>query len=641
MIDILPSWTALRVFLFSVWCGLAAGLLEVGARVASAAVVKSGRLYPLSRHFIWAGPLSNLLLFSAIGFLLALLTRLSPRQGGWLSPRLACALLLVPALMATVPDVYPEAWFLLAFGTSVQVVGRLGQFAPTVGRWLWWSFPVMVGTVAVLAGSVFLGDWGKERREQGRPLPSDGLPNVLLIVMDTVRADHLSCYGYERPTTPNLDRLARRGIRFEEVRAAAPWTLPSHASMFTGRVPHELVTAWLTPLEGHFPTLAEYLGSCGYQTAGFVANVAYCSYATGLDRGFTHYEDHVLENLAGLRTAGLVDRAFRTFTQLSAGIKFGPMSQARDAVNRWFVADNRKSAAAVNGSFLEWLSHQPTASARPFFVFLNYLDAHAAYIPPTGATHRFGIAPRTPSEKEVVYHAWPQLDKTNLPPRTVALGRDSYDDCLGYIDDQIGRLLAELKERGVLEQTLVIVTSDHGEAFGEHQLFDHGKSLYRTEIRVPLVIVPPGRAADGGLVVHRTVGLQDLAATITDLIGLSAQSPLSGKSLLPLWRDQHSAAALNAQSVVVSELASPNPINANSKLSPAARGPICSVAEGDFVYIRNEKDGAEELFNIQDDPRELSNRAPNAAFHTTLERFRGYYHESRRPLTTHRRLAAW
>jgi arylsulfatase A-like enzyme len=444
-----------------------------------------------------------------------------------------------------------------------------------------------------------------------------------------VRADHLSCYGYARTTTPNLDRLARRGIRFEEVRAAAPWTLPSHASMFTGRLPHELVTAWLAPLEGDFPTLAEYLGSRGYQTAGFVANVAYCSYATGLDRGFTHYEDYILKNLAGMRTAGLIERTFRAFTQLSAGSELGPIGQARDAINRWFVADDRQSAAAINDRFLEWLSQQPTASGRPFFVFLNYLDAHAPYIPPTGSSHRFGLAARAPGEKEVVYHSWPQLDKTKLPQKMVALGRDSYDDCLGYIDDELGRLFAELERRGALERTLVIVTSDHGEAFGEHELFDHGKSLYRTEIRVPLVIVPPGR--ERGVVIHQTVGLQDLAATITELIGLSAGSPLAGKSLAHLWGEEHKAAALKPDSVVFSELASPNPINANSKLSPAARGPICSVAEGDFVYIRNEKDGTEELFNIRDDPRELSNRTQSAGFQTTLTRLRGYYQRSRGP----------
>ena len=129
-------------------------------------------------------------------------------------------------------------------------------------------------------------------------MPPAGSPNVLLIVLDTVRADHLSLYGYERPTTPFLERLARRGIRFDQARAAAPWTLASHATMFTGRWPHELDVEWPCPLREDVPTLAEHLGSLGYATAGFVGNTLYCSYDGGLDRGFTHYEDYVLDTLS-------------------------------------------------------------------------------------------------------------------------------------------------------------------------------------------------------------------------------------------------------------------------------------------------------------------------------------------------------
>src|SRR5262249_713646 len=154
--------------------------------------------------------------------------------------------------------------------------------------------------------SVFAGDWVKERREARRPRPPADSPNVLLIVMDTVRADHVSLYGYNRPTTPKLDQLAKWGVRFENVRATAPWTLPSHASMFTGRLPHELGVEWKAPLRAKFTTLAEYLGSHGYATAGFAANTLFCSYDTGLDRGFAHYEDYVLGPLDAARTALVV-----------------------------------------------------------------------------------------------------------------------------------------------------------------------------------------------------------------------------------------------------------------------------------------------------------------------------------------------
>ena len=168
---------------------------------------------------------------------------------------------------------------------------------------------------------MFGGDRLKERREARRPLPPADSPNVLLIVLDTVRADHLSLYGYHRATTPMLERLAKRGIRFDEVRATAPWTLPSHASMFTGRWPHELGVEWMTPLRGKFPTLAEYLGSHGYATAGFAANTLFCSYDTGIDRGFTHYEDYELGPLAAVRTALVVDLAFKGGVQTGCELR--------------------------------------------------------------------------------------------------------------------------------------------------------------------------------------------------------------------------------------------------------------------------------------------------------------------------------
>ena len=128
----------------------------------------------------------------------------------------------------------------------------------------------MLGLVFVLAGFVFGEDWLKRTRESGRPLPPDHSPNILFIVLDTVRADRLSLYGYERPTTPNLERLSKRGIRFDNARATAPWTLASHASMFTGHWPHDVGAQWMTPLRGNLPTLAEYVGAHGYATAGFV-----------------------------------------------------------------------------------------------------------------------------------------------------------------------------------------------------------------------------------------------------------------------------------------------------------------------------------------------------------------------------------
>ena len=185
----------------------------------------------------------------------------------------------------------------------------------------------------------------------------------------------------------------------------------------------------------------------------------------------------------------------------------------------------------------------------------------------------------------------------------------------------MGKLFDELARRGALDRTLVIVTSDHGEGLGEHDLFDHGESLYRNEIRVPLLIVPPARDQTQG-VVPDTVSLRDLPATIVDLVGLGAGAPFSGRSLARLWRDPSSKADPVASAVVISELSSPNPFDPNHGRSPAYRGPLISVAEGDFGYIRNLGDGTEELFNERDDPGELANQARVETLQPVLESFR-------------------
>ena len=246
----------------------------------------------------------------------------------------------------------------------------------------------MLGLVFVLAGFVFAGDWLKRLRESSRPLPPDHSPNILFIVLDTVRADRLSLYGYERPTTPNLERLSKRGIRFDNARATAPWTLASHASMFTGHWPHDVGAKWMTPLRGNLPMLAEYIGAHGYATAGFVANLVYCSRDSGLARGFTHYEDYVLERLAPLRTSILVEQLTTTFAQAINFFDVLPLHPLKELVIRWFAMNQRKDAASISRAFLDWQAHRREPD-RPFFAFLNFMDAHQPYKLPEGAPHHF------------------------------------------------------------------------------------------------------------------------------------------------------------------------------------------------------------------------------------------------------------
>jgi arylsulfatase A-like enzyme len=240
---------------------------------------------------------------------------------------------------------------------------------------------------------------------------------------------------------------------------------------------------------------------------------------------------------------------------------------------------------------------------------------------PGGGLYQFGLKPRGAADFIFLMEEWEQADKTALHPKYRELALDCYDDCLAYLDQSLGDLLRELQRRGVLDHTWLIVTADHGEGMGEHQLFDHGESLYRQEIHVPLLIVPPaGRRA--ARVVRETVSLRDLPATILDVIGLADGSPFPGRSLASLWREPDAHRDAAAVGPVLSELPRPNPYDPNQGRSPAKRGPLLSLAEGDFVYIRNRGDGTEELYNEREDPAEARDLSRTGAMRPVQERLR-------------------
>jgi arylsulfatase A-like enzyme len=611
-----------EILALAAWLGLAAGLIEVATRVCCRAINPTDRLHLMSRHFLWVTPLANLTVMMGLGACLAALTRVWPRLGAWLGPRLLLALAILPALLVVNLQIYPEAWMIMALGMACLLAPALARVWQRSSRWLAWTFPGLVLMTMALAASIGIGDWMKKRSEDARAVPPAGSPNVLLIVLDTVRADRLSAYGYHRPTTPHLERLARNGIRFENARATAPWTLASHASFFTGRWPHELGVQWETPLKSTFPTIAEYLGSHGYVTAGIVANTRYCSADTGLDRGFTHYEDYEFTKLAYLRTAAVVERTRKTAHYLLP-LLFrndpGGLHSAKEWIDTWSGYNARRDAASVNRGLLDWLDRRD--QKRPFFAFLNFFDAHAPYRLPAGVAPRFSRRPETPTELSIIYDTWLTIDKTRLPPYYQKLARDSYDNGLAYLDEMLGQLMDDLGRRGLLETTWVVIAGDHGEGLGEHDLYEHGVSLYSTEIRVPLLILPPGTRGPGRTV-DAAVSLRDLPATIVELAGNAADAPFPGRSLAPLWASATPSAGDLAGHDVFAELATGNRGNPNQGRSPVCRGPLVSLAEGDKVYIKNEGDGTEELFDERDDPRELTNLAPRPGMERELARFR-------------------
>ena len=371
-------------------------------------------------------------------------------------------------------------------------------------------------SLAILA---CLGSRTRNARRPPLAAAPSGSPNVLFIVLDTVRAESLSLYGYHRDTSPNLTKLAQRGVRFDRARTAAAWTLPSHASMFTGRWPYELSTRPDRPLDAAFPTLAEFLRDKGYDTAGFVGNTYFCNRWFGLDRGFLHYEDVAVCLVEILRSSDM-GRALIS--------RIAPSIFTRD---RPYAHFNRKDAETINHDVLAWLDGRP--KGQPFFAFLNYYDAHDPYITAADAPRHFGLRPETAQEVAAL-RDWLHADKTKLPNRLLQMAIDGYDDGIAYLDDQLGRLFAALESRGLLENTLIVITSDHGELHGEHNVYGHGSHLYRPAVEVPLLVVGPRRVPHG-TTVAQPVSLRDLPSTVVDLLGFDSASPFPGRSLARCW----------------------------------------------------------------------------------------------------------
>jgi arylsulfatase A-like enzyme len=630
--DSIAAWLGfVRILVLLAWCGLVSGLLEVGALVLRKTTFDPNQLYWMTRHFVWLIPVTNLGFFLAVGLLLGLVILAGRRRGSWLAARLLCALTLLPAALVAFPQVYDWAWMLVTLGIATRLVPILERHCAGFARLVRVSFPVVAGLVAILAASIWGGDRLKEWREASRPSPGPGSPNVLLIVLDTVAADHLGLYGYNRATSPTIDALGQRGIRFASAQATASWTLPSHASIFTGRWPHELSASWYTPLDASYPTLSEFLGSQGYATAGFVGNQWYCGSDSGLARGFTVYRDYVFPNLTAFGTAVLANRSIEWLSLVADFLDEHLRTPALGSYAKYAVLlfkANRIEAAMIDDLFLDWFSShsRPGQPARPFFAFLNFADAHYPYQIPSIGLQRFGSRPRNSYEADLIKNWW-VLDKKRLPPQDLALGRDAYDSLIAHMDEYLGRLFDELARRGTLERTWVILAADHGESFGEHAgVYCHGTSLYQTELHVPLVIIPPAGDGPSHRVVNETVSLRDLAATVVDITGLKAPSPFPGKSLSRFWKDSTDSAPaateLVASDAALAEVVPNDPMDPDPARLLKPRWPLAALTGGDWSYIRREGDVHEELFHVREDAQERNNLADDPASRPVLERMR-------------------
>lgn len=429
------------------------------------------------------------------------------------------------------------------------------------------------------------------------PSPIADSPNVVLVVLDTVRLDSLSVYGNSDAQTPNIERFAKQAAVFDNALAPSSWTLPTHASMFTGKFPHELSADWFSPLDDQYPTLAEVMRDHGYATGGFVANTGYCGRPTGLDRGFIHYDDctrSISEVLCHSRPISLFVNSDLGSSWLGVYDRMG-----------------RKGGKQVTDECLNWLDHQRD---HPFFAFLNYCDAHDPYLPDrlVGKDR-----PLTHREKVLMKNWW-LMDVNEIEEEDIRLARACYDSKVHELDQELGALMDGLADRGLLDNTIFIVTSDHGEQFGEHGLYYHGNSLYRSLVHVPLVVSWPRRILDGRCV-HEPVTLRDLSVTILELTGIDNKEHLGGNSLADLcirdgdWETHGTSQLLST--VNPNHKMDESPLH---RFSPLEKGTIHSLLEDGKYLIRN-GDGEREMYDFVTDVAEELNLAGDAAHQTQLQ----------------------
>jgi len=582
-----------RHVLYALWIGCTAALIEIGIKTFENAAGKR----VLGIQYFWQVPVGYLMLLLLIGAGAALLARQKPLRALRLVVFSGLFMPLLGWIMTTGQGVHVAAAAAFSAGVSAQLAKFAGRHPLVVHTLMRRTLPAFGGVLSVLAGTAFFQpQWAESRAVASLTAPPSPAPNVLLVVLDTVRASSLSLYGYERQTSPNLDRFAKDGVVFSRAFSTSPWTLPSHGSMFTGRMPHELTAEWKTPIDDTHPMLAEALSSSGYLTAGFIANIKYCPAEFGLARGFAHYEDHPRSLVGSLLSTSFGATVSKTISL--------------EQKHRFWL----KSAERLNSDFLRWVDGRP--ADRPFFAFLNYYDAHAPYLSPPEFGRRFSA---TPPRGDI----WTrELDRWNA--EDIREFNTAYDSAIAYLDSELGKLFEGLRQRNVLANTIVIVTADHGEQFGEHGLLEHANSLYLPLLHVPLVVVYPGHVPTGAKI-ETFVSLRDLASTVMTMTGQTASLSFPGQPLSRLWTTGATALA-GAESPFTAEVDPAYPAYPDSY--PARKGPVRSVFAGTWHYIRNEGSKREELYDLSSDYRQEHDRSSDVA---RLPEFRGFLERLRAP----------
>jgi arylsulfatase A-like enzyme len=429
-------------------------------------------------------------------------------------------------------------------------------------------------------------------------------PNVVLIILDTARALNFSCYGYGRQTTPNIDRIAREGVLFENAISPSPWTLPAHASIFTGMYPsghgcHEK-HKFLSP---DFDSLPQILKRNGYRTVG-ISNNSWVSRSFGFGKGFDKLLNMWQLVQSEIDIADPVAIGVEKYKKAAGVLLRGnPFVNALNAVyGKAFWRQYDYGARRINRT-VKKLLNGGLGAGEPFFLFINYLEPHLVYKAPEPFWGKF--LPDGSSREEagsVNQDAWGYVG--GVIPMS---GRDHdlltalYDAELAYLDYRIEELFGLLAGKGMLDDTLVLITSDHGENIGEHGLMDHQYCLYDTLLKVPLIARYPA-VWDGGAREDGVVQTTGILPTVLEIVQLEANGRIQGESLL----------GTGGGGYAISEYLGPQPpVDAIHKRYPKGDfskfdRSLFSIRSRDWKFIEA-SDGRNELYDVSKDPGETQN----------------------------------
>ncbi|MCH7813779.1 MAG: sulfatase [Planctomycetes bacterium] len=399
---------------------------------------------------------------------------------------------------------------------------------------------------------------GCARKSTSRSTPRSHRPNVLLVTLDTTRADHLGCYGYGRPTSPHLDALAAEGIRFDLAIAQAASTPVSHASILTGLNPYQHGLRVIYAASGYrlpdaVPTLATVLGHRGWATGAVLSSFTVSEFF-GLDRGFDHFDN-------GLGHAS--DDVLR---------------QRADGAWMWQQRPNQRRSDETTDRAIAWLER----TDRPFFLWVHYWDPHDLFLrPPDDFVARFKPSPSAgPNEREQAL----------------------YDAEIAFLDAQFGRVIEALKRSGIYDNTVIVVVADHGQGLGDHGWRGH-RIIYQEQIRVPLILRLPGGPA--GHVVSDLVRTIDVYPTVLEALDVDGPGPVEGLGLDDLIHGRPDTPRFAYADAILAYDLNAAPIR---KQRPDDDLLYCLMDRSWKLIYRPTRPERSELYDLSADPTELHNR---------------------------------